>query len=136
MMKTFFAAFLVLASATIARADQIRRTEYPSKEIVFTILSESAELPASQTMKVRLKKTLVVQDCNKRSLQGAFFKTEGNPYITVADFGLVTTESLCPWKEPKTITIYSETYDLVLSGSVAEGNSILIPADLELEVLP
>jgi hypothetical protein len=134
-MKAFFTLCFLMTSAAFAQTATISKSVFPLKEVVLSIdQGESLEIPPAQPVIVRLKKTMTVYDCNQRSLKGAFLTTHQDPYLTIASFDLFTTESLCPLKEPKKITIYSETFALTLKPLIAEGNRVIIPADMDLVV--
>lgn len=136
-MKAFFALCFLMTSAAFAQTAKISKSVFPLKEVVLTVdQGDSLEIPPAQPVIIRLKKTMTVYDCNQRSLKGEFLTTNQDPYLTIASFDLFTTESLCPLKEPKKITIYSETFALTLKPLLAEGSRVIIPADMELEVFP
>lgn len=137
MKKILAFSFVVLFCAINAQAAKLVKTVVAAKEVVLNLEEEPAgEDLQPQTIKVRLKQIITVRDCNERSFDGAFFKVENHPYLTVAKFYLMATEMYCPLEKPVTKTVYSKEITLTISPYVAGGIRVLIPADADLEILP
>ena len=120
---------LILLPATFAHPGTVTMSEQTVRKIVFTTDENK------QVIKLRLKKTLTIASCNEYELRALFTKTERDPYITVVYFAVSVTENYCP-TEPKTVTIYSDVYEMTLSQWIGHGNILLIPNGVELEIVP
>lgn len=124
-------ALMILLSATFAHAGTVKMSEEKARKITFTTDEDK------QVIKIRMKTTMVVASCNQYRLNVVFGKVENDPYTTVADVGINFTESLCP-RDPKTITLYSDVYEMTLSQWASLGNVLLIPNGdrIEVEIVP